>query len=130
VRAIDKCGKELYCVANVTRPLVWYSLMHDPVSVALAYPICLIPPVLRVPMLAVFLLSAEQGDNVLNILTAVVFGFSGLNILNLVSRRFDPRRRSMSFGEITAIGVMVLALCILAWELLHLFHVFPIKLRV
>lgn len=104
--------------------------MHALVSVALVYPTYVIPPVLCVPMLASFLLLAEQGDSVLNILTAVVFGFSGLNILNLVSRRFDPRRRSMSFGEITAIGVMVLALCILAWELLHLFHVFPIRLQI
>jgi hypothetical protein len=80
---------------------------------------------------AVLLLAyAEQSDNILNILTAVVFGFSGLNILNLVSRRFDPRRRDLSFGEVTAIAVVFLALGILAWEFLHLFRIFPIKLRV
>ncbi|HET9407216.1 MAG TPA: hypothetical protein VFO39_08245 [Candidatus Sulfotelmatobacter sp.] len=70
----------------------------------------------------------SQAD-VYNILWGVVFGFATLNILGLAARRMEPGRRGMSFGEILAVMVVVLAVVMLAWELLTIFHIFPIKLR-
>jgi hypothetical protein len=64
-----------------------------------------------------------------NILWAVVFGFATLNILSLAARRFDPRRRGLSFGELMAVLVVLTSLFLLGWEMLNLFHVFPIKLK-
>lgn len=64
-----------------------------------------------------------------NILIALVFGFSTLNILGLVTRRFENRPSSLNVGEILALTAMVLSICFLGWEMLHVFHVFPIKLE-
>jgi hypothetical protein len=64
-----------------------------------------------------------------NILWAVVFGFATLNILGLAARRTDPGRRGLSFGELMAVMVVVVSLFLLGWEMLNLFHVFPIKLH-
>jgi len=58
----------------------------------------------------------------------LVFGFATLNILGLVSRRFEQRRSGLNFGEIMAISVVVLSLLLLALEILNVFHVLPIKL--
>jgi hypothetical protein len=79
--------------------------------------------------LAVFTLfeSSKKGD-VYNILWALVFGFATLNILSLVSRRFDPNRNRMSFGEMMAVGTVAVAVILLGWEMLYLFKVFPIRL--
>lgn len=68
-------------------------------------------------------------QNVYNILWAVVFGFATLNILSLAARRFEPSRRGLSFGELLAVMVVVMAIFLLGWEMLSLFHVFPIKLH-
>lgn len=79
-----------------------------------------------------FLLAFQYGEsksNVYNILWALVFGFATLNILGLVSRRFDPDRNRLSFGEALAIVVVISSIALLAWEMLYLFHVLPIRLQ-
>jgi hypothetical protein len=71
----------------------------------------------------------NKKENVYNILWVLVFGFATLNILGLVARRFEPRRSNLNFGEILAITVTVVAVFLLGWEMLYLFHVFPIRLQ-
>jgi hypothetical protein len=68
-------------------------------------------------------------SNVFSIFIAVVFGFSTLNILALVTRRYEARYRNFSFGEILALTAMVVSVILLSWELLYSFHIFPIKLE-
>jgi len=68
-------------------------------------------------------------DNVYNILWVLVFGFATLNILALVARRFEPRRSNLQFGEMLAITVTVVSVILLGWEMLSIFHIFPIKLQ-
>jgi hypothetical protein len=77
----------------------------------------------------VFLRRSGARDDVYNILWAVVFGFATLNILSLAARRFEPNRRGLTFGEMMAVLVVVLSMFLLGWELLSVFHIFPIKLR-
>jgi hypothetical protein len=67
-------------------------------------------------------------QDVYNILWAVVFGFATLNILSLAAKRFEPGRRGLSFGELMALLVVGISLFLLGWEMLTLFHVFPIRL--
>lgn len=78
---------------------------------------------------AVALLYRGSREDVYNILWAVVFGFATLNILSLAARRLEPKRRGLSFGELMAVMVVLLSVVLLAWEMLNLFHVFPIKLK-
>ena len=75
--------------------------------------------------------AASNGSrqDVYNILWAVVFGFATLNILGLASRRMEPGRRRLSFGEMMAVMVVLVSIFLLGWELLSLLHVFPIKLH-
>lgn len=68
-------------------------------------------------------------ESIFSILIALVFGFSTLNILGLVTRRFENRPSSLNAGEILALTAMVLSVCFLGLEMLHVFHVFPIKLE-
>jgi hypothetical protein len=75
---------------------------------------------------AVFYRGSRQ--DVYNILWAVVFGFATLNILSLAARRLEPRR-GLSFGELMAVAVVVVSIFLLGWEMLNLFHIFPIKLQ-
>jgi hypothetical protein len=70
----------------------------------------------------------SRGD-IYNILWAVVFGFATLNILSLATRRLEPKRRGLSFGELLAVIVVILSVFLLGWEMLNLFHIFPIKLK-
>jgi hypothetical protein len=72
--------------------------------------------------------SDKQAD-IYNILWVLVFAFATLNILSLVARRFEPERSRLSFGETVAIMVVVVSVFLLAWEMLYLFHVLPIKLQ-
>jgi hypothetical protein len=72
---------------------------------------------------------SSRRDDIYNILWAVVFGFATLNILTLAARRFEPNRRGMTFGETLAVLVVLLAVFLLGWELLSVFHIFPIKLQ-
>lgn len=67
--------------------------------------------------------------SIFNLLIALVFGFSTLNILGLVTRPFEQRRDRLSVGEILALTAMALSVCFLAGEMLEVFHVFPIKLE-
>jgi hypothetical protein len=72
---------------------------------------------------------SSKKDNVYNILWVLVFGFATLNILGLVARRFEPRRSNLNFGEMLAITVTVVSVVLLGWEMLSLFHIFPIKIQ-
>lgn len=78
---------------------------------------------------AVAALYRGSRQDIYNILWAVVFGFATLNILSLASRRMEPGKRGLSFGELMAVTVVVVSLFLLGWEMLNLFHIFPIKLR-
>ena len=82
-------------------------------------------------LLGVFTLleSSKKGD-VYNILWALVFGFATINILSLVSRRIDPNRQNrMTFGEMMAVGTVVVAVILLGWEMLYLFKVLPLRIQ-
>jgi len=68
------------------------------------------------------------GSRMYDLLWGAVFGFATLNILGLVARRFEPGRSRMTFGEMLAIIAAGLALLMLIWELLFLFHILPIRL--
>jgi len=72
---------------------------------------------------------SSKKDNVYNILWVLVFGFATLNILGLVARRFEPRRSNLNFGEMLAITVTVVSVILLGWEMLSIFHIFPIKIQ-
>jgi hypothetical protein len=78
---------------------------------------------------AIALFYRGSRQDVYNILWAVVFGFASLNILSLAARRLEPSRRGLSFGELMAVMVVLLSIFLLGWEMLNLFHVFPIKLK-
>lgn len=71
--------------------------------------------------------SSKKGD-AYNILWALVFGFATLNILSLVAKRFEPDRNRVSFGEMLAIGTVIVAVILLGWEMLYLFKILPIRL--
>ena len=78
---------------------------------------------------AVAMLYRGSRQDIYNILWALVFGFATLNILSLAARRLEPTRRGLSFGELMAVMVVLLSVFLLGWEMLNLFHVFPIKLK-
>jgi hypothetical protein len=73
------------------------------------------------------LVLAQDSDSLYNILIALVCGFASLNILNLLTRRAQPVR-GLNFGEILAVTGAVVSLVLWGLEMLHLFHIFPIKL--
>src|SRR5271169_7069681 len=75
---------------------------------------------------AVAVLYRGTRQDVYNILWAVVFGFATLNILSLAARRFEPSRRGLTFGELLAVMVVFISVFLLGWEMLNLFHIFPI----
>ena len=79
--------------------------------------------------LAMAAVSRQPRRDIYNILWAVVFGFATLNILSLATRRMEPGRRRMTFGELMAVMVVVVSLFLLGWEMLSLLHIFPIKLK-
>lgn len=70
----------------------------------------------------------DKRGNVYNILWVLVFGFATLNILGLVTRRFEPSRRNLNFGEMLAVLVVVVSFILLGWEMLYVFNILPIKL--
>lgn len=78
---------------------------------------------------AVTLFYRGSREDVYNILWAVVFGFATLNILSLAARRLEPTRRGLSFGELMAVMVVLVSVILLGWEMLSLFHIFPIQLK-
>ncbi|HVO81164.1 MAG TPA: hypothetical protein VMT28_10560 [Terriglobales bacterium] len=71
----------------------------------------------------------DKRSNAYNILWVLVFGFATLNILSLVTRRFEPSRKTFNFGEMLAILVVVVSFILLGWELLYVFNILPIKLE-
>jgi hypothetical protein len=77
---------------------------------------------------AVFYRGPRRQD-IYNVLWAVVFGFATLNILSLAARRYEPTRRGLTFGELMAVLVVLISIVLLGWEMLNLFHIFPIKLN-
>ena len=79
--------------------------------------------------MAVAVLYRASRQELYNILWAVVFGFATLNILSLATRRMEPGRRRMTFGEFLAVMVVVVSVFLLGWEMLNVFHIFPIKLK-
>jgi len=79
--------------------------------------------------IALTVLYRGSREDLYNILWAVVFGFATLNILSLASRRIEPGRRGLSFGELLAVMVVLISVFLLGWEMLNLFHIFPIKLH-
>ena len=76
---------------------------------------------------ALFLLRSTR-EEIYNILWALVFAFATLNILSLGARHFEADRRGLTFGEILAILVVVVSVVLLGWEMLYIFHVFPLHL--
>lgn len=80
--------------------------------------------------LSVFLLSIQFGKrsgDAFNILWALVFGFATLNILSLVTRRFEPNRSRMSPGELMAVATVVVSVLLLGFEMLGIFHILPLR---
>src|ERR1700719_1155251 len=71
--------------------------------------------VAMLPGVAVASFSREPRQDIYNILWAVVFGFATLNILSLATRRMEPGRRRMTFGESMAVLVVVLSVFLLGW---------------
>jgi|HubBroStandDraft_6_1064221.scaffolds.fasta_scaffold128907_3 hypothetical protein len=74
------------------------------------------------------LVLTEGSDNLFNILIALICGFASLNIINLITRPAKPIR-GLTFGEMLAVTGAVVALLLLGAEMLHIYHVFPIKLQ-
>jgi hypothetical protein len=72
--------------------------------------------------------AAHDREEVYNILWALVFGFATLNILSLGARRFEQEKSGLNFGEILAILVVVVSIVLLAWEMLYVFGILPIRL--
>ncbi len=87
-----------------------------------------IPSFAILSVLAIFDSSDKKGD-LYNILWTLVFGFATLNILSLVVKRFEPSNNRMSFGEILAVGTVIVAVFLLGWEMLYLFKILPIRLH-
>lgn len=89
---------------------------------------------IRIQSIALFAMQVsakylKDEDNFYDIFAALVFGFSAINVLNLATKRFESPRRGLNYGEMLAITVVVVSLVFLAWEMLHVFHVLPIKLE-
>lgn len=80
-------------------------------------------------LMVLFLQFSNKKNDFFNILWVLVFGFATLNILSLVARRFEPQRNRLSFGETLAIGVVLMSVVLLGWELLNIFKIFPLKLH-
>ena len=68
--------------------------------------------------------------DIYNILWALVFGFATLNILSLVTRRFEANCHRMSMGELMAVGTVVVAIALLGLEMLSVFKILPLKLPI
>ncbi|MGA8310125.1 MAG: hypothetical protein WB755_08860 [Terriglobales bacterium] len=76
---------------------------------------------------ALFLFRTTR-EEIYNILWALVFAFATLNILSLGARRFEQEKGGLNFGEVLAILVVFVSIILLAWELLYLFDILPIRL--
>jgi VanZ family protein len=79
--------------------------------------------------IAIAVFTRQPRRDAYDMLWVVVFAFATLNILGLAARRMEPGRRGLSFGELMAVGVVVLSVILLAVEMLGSLHIFPIKLH-
>jgi hypothetical protein len=112
--------------------------MRMPPAAAPAVPVMVMPfdPALtschgclfRPENLTSLLALGEYFGNAYDILIALVFGFSSLSVLGLATTRVQPRR-GLSFGEVLAVTAVIVSVGLWGWEMLQLFHIFPIKLR-
>lgn len=96
--------------------LAAYSCLHTQLAIVAAF-------------VAIVFSRRHAEDDVYNVLWAVVFGFATLNILSLAAKHFEPGRRGLSFGELLAVMVVLISIFLLGWEMLSVFHIFPIKLK-
>jgi hypothetical protein len=81
------------------------------------------------PVAAVLLAQlGRRSQEIYNVLWILVFGFATLNILSLVTKRYEPHKNRMSVGEVIAIMTVVVAVFLLGWEMLYLFNILPLKL--
>lgn len=76
---------------------------------------------------AMFILRSTR-EEIYNILWVLVFGFATINILSLGARRFEQEKSGLNFGETLAVLVVLVSIVLLAWEMLYLFHILPIRL--
>ena len=83
---------------------------------------------LAIGLLPALLVFRTTRDEIYNILWGLVFAFATLNILSLGARRFEQEKAGLSFGEVLAILVVLVSIVLLAWELLYLFGILPIRL--
>lgn len=81
------------------------------------------------PGIVLFLARPSHQQDIFNIVWVLVFGFATLNILSMAARQHEVSRRKLNFGELLAIIIVFVAVTLLVWEMLNLFHVFPIKLQ-
>ena len=81
----------------------------------------------RIPLgTALWVQVGGRKSDLYNILWILVCGFATLNILSLGARRFEPNKNRLNFGEFMAILVVFISISLLGWEMLNLFHFFPI----
>ena len=78
--------------------------------------------------LAAAFLRITTREEIYNILWALVFGFATLNIVSLGARRFEANKSNLNFGEVLAVLIVAVSIILLGWEMLYVFHVFPIRL--
>jgi hypothetical protein len=105
------------------------SLAQTSRAAVAVYPVVRAPSTLFLAIAAALFSRHGARDDIYNVLWAVVFGFATLNILSLAARHFEPTRRGLTFGELLAVLVVVISLFLLGWEMLTVFHIFPIKLK-
>ena len=67
-------------------------------------------------------------EEIYNVLWALVFGFATLNIMSLGARRLDAQKRGLNFGVVLAVLIVAVSIILLAWEMLYVFHILPIRL--
>jgi hypothetical protein len=78
---------------------------------------------------ATFLVQFEDSHGGLfSILWILVFAFATLNIISLGARRLEPKKTSLNMGEMMAVLVVLFSVFLLGWELLQLYHIFPLHL--
>ena len=63
-----------------------------------------------------------------SVLWILVFAFATLNIISLGARRLEPKKTSLNMGEFMAVLVVLFSVALLGWELLQIYHIFPIRL--
>ena len=102
------------------------SLARTTRAAVAVYAVARVRAALAFSFAAAMLVRAPRRSDIYNILWAVVFGFATLNIMSLAARRFEPTRRGLSFGELLAVMVVVISVVLLGWEMLNLFHLFPL----